>query len=240
MGKASDKAGIQYRMLNASKGPAVWGPRTQIDRSMYFEAIQEIIMNYPNLTVKGVGVDAIVCDDIQIQDPADNTEYRAKKVRAVQDSTGAIYTCGAVVITSGTFLNGKIYMGDEVWEAGRMGEQPANHLSISLQEHGFAMGRLKTGTPARLDSNSIDYTGMDLQEPDTNPEPFSYMNDTVDIPQIACHIAYTNETSHEIIRDNLHRSAMYSEKIEGVGPRYCPSIEDKVVRFADKTATKYS
>ena len=220
MAKVTDKAGIQYRMLNASKGPAVWGPRTQTDRKLYFNAMQDIIFNYENLDVIGCGAEEILFED--------------NRVVGVVDSNGIRYKCGAVVITSGTFLNGKIYMGEEIWDAGRLGESPSKNLSTCLQKFGFKMGRLKTGTPARLDLNSIDYTGMDLQEPDDNPVPFSYMNDTVDIPQIPCHIAYTNEESHKIIRDNLDKSAMYSGNIKGVGPRYCPSIEDKVVRFADK------
>ncbi len=220
MAKVTDCAGIQYRMLNASKGPAVWGPRTQTDRKLYQNAMQEIMFNYENLDIISCGAEEIVFDN--------------NRVVGVIDANGQHYKCGAVVITSGTFLNGKIYMGDEVWDAGRLGEKPSKSLSSCLQQFGFEMGRLKTGTPARLDLNSINYTGMDLQEPDENPVPFSYMNAKVDIPQIPCHIAYTNENSHKIILDNLEKSAMYSGNIEGVGPRYCPSIEDKVVRFADK------
>ncbi|MGB1360910.1 MAG: tRNA uridine-5-carboxymethylaminomethyl(34) synthesis enzyme MnmG [Alphaproteobacteria bacterium] len=220
MGLVTDASGIQYRMLNASKGPAVWGPRTQSDRALYLKAMQDILFNYENLTI---------ADGL-----AEEILFENNAVVGVVDSDKNTYKCGAVVITTGTFLNGKIFMGDEVWEAGRMDEKPAKQLSTCLQQFGFEMGRLKTGTPARLDANSINYDGMDLQEPDDNPVPFSYLNDRVTIEQIPCHIAYTNETSHKIIRDNLDKSAMYSGNIQGVGPRYCPSIEDKVVRFADK------
>jgi len=220
MGIVSDKSGIQYRMLNASKGPAVWGPRTQSDRKLYLKAMQEILFNYENLTI----TDGL----------AEEILFEQNNVVGVVDSNKNKYNCGAVVVTTGTFLNGKIFMGDEVWEAGRMGEPPAKNLSLCLQQFDFKMGRLKTGTPARLDANSVNYDGMDLQQPDENPVPFSYLNDKIDIEQIPCHIAYTNEASHKIIRDNINKSAMYSGNIKGVGPRYCPSIEDKVIRFADK------
>lgn len=220
MGVVTDKAGIQYRMLNASKGPAVWGPRTQADRVLYKQAMQDILFNYPNLTI---------ADGLAAEILFDNN-----KVFGVATADNDSYTCGAVVVTTGTFLNGKIFMGDKSWDAGRMGEAPAKHLSACLQNVGFKMGRLKTGTPARLHGQSINTDGMDIQRPDTTPVSFSYLNDVVNIPQIPCFIAHTNPESHKIIRDNLHLSAMYSGNIKGVGPRYCPSIEDKVVRFADK------
>ena len=220
MGIVTDKAGIQYRMLNASKGPAVWGPRTQADRALYKQAMQDIICNYPNLTI----ADGLASEIL----------FNKTKVVGVKTSDTDVYTCGAVVVTTGTFLNGKIFMGNESWDAGRMGEAPAKHLSSCLQNKGFKMRRLKTGTPARLIQHSINTEGMDIQQPDENPVPFSYLNDTVDMEQIPCFIAYTNGDSHKIIRDNLHLSSMYSGDIKGVGPRYCPSIEDKVVRFADK------
>lgn len=220
MGIVTDKSAIQYRMLNASKGPAVWGPRTQSDRKLYLEAMQNVLFNYENLTI----VDGL----------AEEILFEKNNVVGVVDANKNKYNCGAVVVTTGTFLNGKIFMGDEIWEAGRMGEAPAKNLSLCLQQFDFKMGRLKTGTPARLDANSINYDGMDLQHPDDNPVPFSYLNDKIEIEQIPCHIAYTNETSHKIIRDNINKSAMYSGNIKGVGPRYCPSIEDKVIRFADK------
>ena len=220
MAIATDKSGIQYRMLNASKGPAVWGPRTQSDRKLYRQAMQDIIFNYENLSV--------------VEGLAEEILFDNNTVVGVIDGDKNTYKCGAVVVTTGTFLNGKIFMGDEVWEAGRINEKPAKTLSTCLQQFGFEMGRLKTGTPARLDTNSINYDGMDEQVPDDNPVPFSYLNDKIDIEQIPCAIAYTNEDSHKIIRDNLEKSAMYSGNIKGVGPRYCPSIEDKVVRFADK------
>ena len=220
MGKVSDCSGIQYRMLNASKGPAVWGPRTQTDRALYLQAVQDTMFNYENLDIIEAGAEEIL--------------FKDNRVVGVIGSNDNHYNCGSVVVTAGTFLNGKIYMGEEIWDAGRLGEEPSKNLSTCLQQLGFKMGRLKTGTPARLDANSIDYTGMDIQSPDDNPVPFSYMNDSITIEQIPCYITYTNEESHKIIRDNLEKSAMYSGNIKGVGPRYCPSIEDKVVRFADK------
>ncbi len=221
MGRVTDKAGIQYRMLNASKGPAVWGPRTQADRALYKSAMQDVIFNYPNLTV----ADGLASEILYNSDA---------KVMGIQTQNNDSYRCGAVVVTTGTFLNGKIFMGDESWDAGRMGEAPAKNLSACLQNMGFKMGRLKTGTPARLVEQSLNTNGLDIQRPDPTPVPFSYLTPRITLPQIPCFIAYTNATSHQIIRDNLHRSAMYSGHIKGIGPRYCPSIEDKIVRFADK------
>ena len=220
MGVVTDRAGIQYRMLNASKGPAVWGPRTQADRALYKSAMQEVIFHYPNVTV----ADGLAAEIL----------FDANTVIGVRTEDNDTYTCGAVVVTTGTFLNGKIFMGDESWDAGRIGEAPAKNLSTCLQNIGFQMGRLKTGTPARLIEESINTDGFDVQYPDDTPVPFSYLNTVIDIPQVHCFIAYTNAESHQIIRDNLHLSSMYSGHIKGVGPRYCPSIEDKIVRFADK------
>lgn len=221
MGVVTDRAGIQYRMLNASKGPAVWGPRTQADRTLYRQAMQDIIFEYPNLSIGEGLASEIICDQ--------------GRIVGVRTSNNDTYMCGAVIVTTGTFLNGKIFMGKDSWDAGRMGEAPAKDLSTCLQHMGFSMGRLKTGTPARLDWDTINTDGMDIQHPDSKPVPFSYMNTHIDIPQIPCFIAYTNEKSHNIIRDNLHLSSMYSGDIKSVGPRYCPSIEDKIVRFADKS-----
>jgi tRNA uridine 5-carboxymethylaminomethyl modification enzyme len=221
MGRVIDQAGIQYRMLNASKGPAVRGPRAQADRKLYRLAMQSLLRDYPNLTLIGAGAEDRVID-------------AAGKVAGVVDSGGQTYTCGAAVLTTGTFLRGLIHRGEEKIPAGRVGEAPAVGLALRLEQLGFPLGRLKTGTPARIDGRTIDYSGLDQQLADDPPVPFSFMNSKIDVEQIPCHITYTTEKTHEIIRANLHRAPMYSGQINGTGPRYCPSIEDKVVRFADK------
>jgi tRNA uridine 5-carboxymethylaminomethyl modification enzyme len=221
MGRIIDQAGIQYRMLNASKGPAVRGPRAQADRKLYREAMQALLFNYPNLEIIEGGVDdLIVEDEINIQGVilADGTNLRAK----------------AVVLTTGTFLRGLIHRGQEKTPAGRVGEKPAVKLAERLSALNLPMGRLKTGTPARLDGKTIDWAKCQEQQGDAQPIPFSFMNDTITVPQISCHITHTTAETHKIIQDNIHLSAMYSGQIEGRGPRYCPSIEDKIVRFADK------
>lgn len=222
MGVVTDKAGIQYRILNASKGPAVRGPRTQADRKLYREAMQEILGSYPNLTlVEGAAEDLVLDDKNQIS--------------GVVTASGDTLNCHSVVLTTGTFLRGLIHRGEEKIPAGRVGEAPTIGLAKTLDRLGFPLARLKTGTPARLDGRTIDWDALERQKPDENPVPFSYLNDKITVPQIDCHITYTNEKTHQIIRDNLHRAPMYSGQIDGTGPRYCPSIEDKIVRFADKT-----
>jgi tRNA uridine 5-carboxymethylaminomethyl modification enzyme len=220
MGKVADAAGIQFRMLNASKGPAVRGPRAQADRKLYKRAMQALLLDYPNLTVvEGAAVDLVV------------NNGRAEGV-ILQD--GRQLNCGAVVLTTGTFLRGLIHLGEERTPAGRFGEPPALGLSDTLIKYGLPLGRLKTGTPARLDGRTIDYSSLDVQAGDDPPQPFSYLTDKITTPQTVCHMTYTNAATHEAIRSNLHRAPMYSGQITGTGPRYCPSIEDKVVRFADK------
>ncbi|NCT41753.1 MAG: tRNA uridine-5-carboxymethylaminomethyl(34) synthesis enzyme MnmG [Alphaproteobacteria bacterium] len=227
MGRVIDRAGIQFRMLNASKGPAVRGPRAQADRKLYREAMQEILNDYPNLTlVEGGADDLILNDDTAI------TGLRLEDGREIN--------ARAIVLTTGTFLRGLIHRGEETIPAGRVKEEggveaPAIGLAETLDRLGFPLGRLKTGTPARLDARTIDWDVLESQEADAHPIPFSYLTDKIEVPQISCHITYTNENTHKIIADNIHRSAMYSGKIEGTGPRYCPSIEDKVHRFADKS-----
>ncbi len=222
MGRVIDQAGIQFRMLNASKGPAVRGPRAQADRKLYRQAMQDIIFNYPNLTViEGAAHDVLLND--------------GKLVHAVETEDGRVINCNAVVVTTGTFLRGVIHRGEETFEAGRVGEAPSIGLAKTLETFDLPMGRLKTGTPARLDGRTIDWDACEEQPGDARPIPFSSMTDQIDVPQIPCHITFTNEETHKIIADNIHKSAMYSGKIEGVGPRYCPSIEDKVTRFADKS-----
>lgn len=221
MGRVIDQAGIQFRMLNASKGHAVRGPRSQADRKLYREAMQREILNMENLWVYGAGA-----DDINVKDG---------HVTAVIADDGTCFTCNTVVITTGTFLRGVIHRGLKTEEAGRVGEKPSIKLAERLYDLNLPMGRLKTGTPARLDGKTIDWNVCQAQEADENPVPFSFLTNEITVPQIACHITYTSEETHKIIRDNLDKSAMYSGNIKSTGPRYCPSIEDKVVRFADKT-----
>lgn len=221
MGRVADRSGIQFRMLNRSKGPAVWGPRAQIDRKLYREAMQAEILGHENLVV--------------IEDGVQDLIVSREKVSGVTVQSGADYTAKAVVITTGTFLKGLIHRGKERIPAGRLGEAPAIALADRLYGLGLPMGRLKTGTPARLDGRTIDWASLEMQPADSDPIPFSYLTDQIRVPQIACGITYTNARVHEIISDNIEQSAVYSGAIAGRGPRYCPSIEDKVQRFADKT-----
>jgi len=220
MGKAIDQSGIQFRMLNASKGPAVRGPRAQADRKLYREAIQRLLAAQPNLTLMDGGA-----DDFIIQDG---------RITGVITGRGETLTCGAVVLTTGTFLNGVIHRGPSQTPGGRVGEAPTVRLAESLKALGLNQGRLKTGTPARLDGSTIDWDQCEPQPGDTPPVPFSFMTDVVKVPQIPCYITYTTAETHKIINYNIHLAPMYSGQIESSGPRYCPSIEDKVVRFADK------
>ncbi|OSQ50160.1 tRNA uridine 5-carboxymethylaminomethyl modification protein [Thalassospira alkalitolerans] len=222
MGRAIDRAGIQFRMLNRSKGPAVRGPRAQADRKLYRNAVQGILANQENLTV----IEGAV-HDLKI---ADGTA----RVTGVITEDGREYDAGAVVLTTGTFLRGLIHIGEKTTPAGRIGDAPAMGLSETLEKFGFRLGRLKTGTPARLDGRTIDWASLQEQPGDTPPEPFSFLSSEITVPQIPCHMTWTTEATHEIIRANLHRAPMYSGQINSSGPRYCPSIEDKVVRFAEK------
>lgn len=220
MGKAADAAGIQFRMLNRRKGPAVRGPRTQADRKLYRGAIQALISAQVNLSV--------IEGEIAYIDVEDGI------VRGVGLADGIRIRCGSVVLTTGTFLRGLIHIGDRKFSAGRMNEAAAMSLSASIASIGFALKRLKTGTPPRLDGRTIDWSKVEMQEADADPVPFSLMTDRITVPQIECGITRTEPETHRVIRDNLHRSAMYSGSIEGVGPRYCPSIEDKIVKFGDR------
>ena len=221
MGRAIDQGGIQFRTLNASKGPAVRGPRAQADRKLYREAVQSMIASQSNLTVIGAGVDDIVLD-------------QSGRLSSVILDTGDVLTCGACVITTGTFLRGKIHVGQWTAAAGRVGEAPSVKLAETLDRLAFPLQRLKTGTPARLDTRTIDWAQMEMQPGETPPPPFSFLTDKVTTPQLECGITYTNERTHQIIRDNIDRAPLFSGQIEGLGPRYCPSIEDKVTKFADK------
>ena len=220
MGRVIDRSGIQFRMLNASKGPAVRGPRSQADRKLYRLEMQRILADYPNLThLEGGAEDLVIKDGV---------------VTGVCSLDGHTYTAKSVIITTGTFLRGLIHRGEEKIPAGRVGEKPAVGLALTLEKHGFPLGRLKTGTPARIDGRTINWNGLETQKADDPPIPFSYMTDKIAVPQIDCGITYTTQKTHDIIRANLHRAPMYSGQIAGTGPRYCPSIEDKVVRFAEK------
>jgi tRNA uridine 5-carboxymethylaminomethyl modification enzyme len=220
MGRVADQAGIQFRVLNRRKGPAVRGPRAQADRKLYRQAMQAAITAQPNLDV--------------IEGEVDDIEVRNGAVSGVVLLDGRRLGTKAVVLTTGTFLRGLIHRGEETTPAGRLGERPVLGLSTRLETLGLQLGRLKTGTPARLDATSIDYSGLEEQPGDNPPEAFSALTRAITTPQISCHITRTTAETHRIISDNLHRSAMYSGRIQSRGPRYCPSIEDKVVRFADR------
>jgi len=221
MGQVADAAGIQFRLLNRRKGPAVRGPRTQADRRLYREAMQAAIRAQSGLEVIEGDVANLTLDD-------------ANRVTGIVLGDGRTMTCRAVVLTTGTFLSGLIHIGDQKIPAGRMGEDPSTGLSGTLSRLGLTLGRLKTGTPARLDGRTIDWAGLDRQAPDDVPVPFSYLTTTIANRQIDCGITRTTPETHAIIRDNLGRSALYSGQIAGNGPRYCPSIEDKIVKFGDR------
>lgn len=221
MGRVIDQAGIQFRMLNRRKGPAVRGPRAQADRKLYREAMQRLLAEQENLDIKASEVDDLIF----------NASGALAGVRTI---TGQEYRAAAVVVTTGTFLRGLIHIGEKQIPAGRVGEKAAIGLSYTFKRIGFPLGRLKTGTPPRLDGRTIDWASLEKQPGDTPPVPFSFMTDRIRTPQIDCHITGTTEATHDIIRQNLERSPMYSGQIKSTGPRYCPSIEDKVVRFAER------
>jgi len=221
MGRAIDRAGIQFRMLNRSKGPAVRGPRAQADRKLYRLAMAELLAELDSLTIVEAAVEDLTLDD-------------RGAVAGVVLGDGRVLRTGRVVLTTGTFLRGLIHIGTETIPAGRVGEAPSLGLSTTLERAGFALGRLKTGTPPRLDGRTIDWAALEVQPGDDPPEPFSFLTERITTPQIACHITGTTPESHAVIRDNLHQAPVYSGQIEGTGPRYCPSIEDKVVRFGDR------
>jgi len=220
MGRVADRGGIQFRVLNRRKGPAVRGPRAQADRKRYAEAMQAAIRTIPNLTV--------------IEGEADDLLVREGKAVGISLADGRVIDAGAVVLTTGTFLRGLIHIGEQKIPAGRVGEAPALGLSRTLAVHQFSLGRLKTGTPPRLDGRTIDWSAVEMQPGDEPPEPFSALTDRIENPQIACGITRTTAATHDVIRANVHRSPMYSGQIESRGPRYCPSIEDKIVRFGDR------
>ena len=220
MGEVADKSGIQFRLLNRSRGPAVQGPRTQSDRSLYRKYMQEKLLNYCNLTVFSDSVLSFIFDK--------------KTISGFETKSGKKVNCGKLILTTGTFLNGLIHIGNEKTPAGRFDEKPSIGLSEQLEKYDFKIGRLKTGTPPRLDSRTINYDNLEEQFADDDPYFFSFQTKKNLNKQVSCRMTYTNETVHKIIQKNLKRSAMYSGSIQGVGPRYCPSIEDKIVKFADK------
>ncbi len=220
MGRVADQAGIQFRLLNRSKGPAVRGPRAQADRKLYRQAMQRQIAEQDNLTV--------------IEGAASGLVLTKGRVAGISCEDGRRFSCSAVVLTTGTFLNGLIHIGERRIPAGRHGESPSHGFSEQLSAAGLKLGRLKTGTPARLDGRTIDWGRLEEQKGDEEPVPFSFLTQQITAPQLSCFITHTTGEGHRLIEANIHRSPMYSGQIEGVGPRYCPSIEDKVQRFRDK------
>ncbi len=220
MGEIADKSGIQFRLLNRSRGPAVRGPRTQSDRSLYRKYMQEKLVNYCNLNI--------------FSDPVIKFIFNKNTISGFETKNGKKVTCGKLILTTGTFLNGLIHIGDERTPAGRYDEKPSTGLSEQLQKYEFKIGRLKTGTPPRLDSRTINYKNLEEQFADDDPYFFSFLTKKNINEQVSCRMTYTNHKVHKIIEKNLSKSAMYSGSIKGVGPRYCPSIEDKIVKFSDK------
>ena len=220
MGRVADAAGIQFRLLNRRKGPAVQGPRAQADRKLYRQAMQAALAEIGNLDIL-----AEAAADLELEDG---------RTVAVLTETGRRLPAGAFVLTTGTFLRGKIHLGEKTWDAGRIGEAPSLALADTLRAMNLRMGRLKTGTPPRLDGRTIDWSGLEAQPGDAQPQPFSTLTKKIEQPQVDCHVAWTTPAGHDLIRANLDRAPIYSGQIEGTGPRYCPSIEDKVVRFAER------
>ena len=222
MAKAADLSGIQFRVLNASKGPAVRGPRSQADRFLYRLAVQKLLQEQKNLTLRGVAV-----SDLSVEN---------NQITGVITHSGEEISCQSVILTTGTFLRGVIHVGDRSYSAGRFGESATQGLSKILESFRFSLGRLKTGTPPRLDGKTINWSSLSEQKGDVPPQPFSFLTKKITVPQIPCFITRTVEKSHELIKNNLHRAPIFSGQIESNGPRYCPSIEDKVVRFAERNS----
>jgi tRNA uridine 5-carboxymethylaminomethyl modification enzyme len=220
MGEITDAVGIQFRLLNTSRGPAVWSPRAQCDKKQYRLRMRDILENEPNLRILQAEVAQLI--------------IAAGRVTGIQLRDGRSLQCGAVVITTGTFLNGLAHIGEAKVNCGRSGEAPSNLLGDQLRGLGLAWKRLKTGTPPRLDGRTIDWSRFEPQYGDPEPTPFSFLTEKIDRPQVPCYVAYTSNATHDILRENISRSPMYSGQIEGTGPRYCPSIEDKIVKFPDK------
>ena len=220
MGQVTDEVGIQFRLLNTSRGPAVWSPRAQCDKKLYRVHMRQLLENEPNLDIKQAEAVGLLTE--------------SGRIRGVELRDGRSIAAGAVIITTGTFLNGLVHIGERTYPAGRSGEPASVMLGEVLRNQGFRCCRLKTGTPPRLDGRTIDWDAFEPQPGDAVPTPFSFRTDSIEREQIQCHVAYTNEGTHQVLQDSLRRSPLYSGQIEGVGPRYCPSIEDKIVKFPDR------
>ncbi len=229
MGKCTDASGIQFRMLNASKGPAMHSPRAQADKKLYQFTMKRWVEEQENLTLRQELVEGLLLEDVR-----DSGSEAVKKVVGVVTNGGTVYRAAAVVVTTGTFLKAVMHTGEAKTQGGRAGDAVSMSMSDSLAECGFRLARFKTGTPCRLNGRTIDFTKVERQPGDANPRPFSFATERITVPQVDCHITFTNAAVHDLIRQNLHRAPMYSGQIDSRGPRYCPSIEDKVVRFAEK------
>lgn len=227
MGEITDAVGIQFRLLNTSRGPAVWSPRAQCDKKLYRLKMKEVLEKEPNLQILQAEVSALAFHD-------EASTRQRRRVRGVVLRDGRTLECEAVVVTTGTFLNGLAHVGEQTYSCGRSGEAPSNLLGDQLRSLGLSWKRLKTGTPPRLDARSIDFARFEPQYGDAEPTPFSFLTKSIDREQVPCYITYTTPEAHDAIRENIARSPLYSGQIEGVGPRYCPSIEDKIVKFPDK------
>ncbi|MFI5103704.1 MAG: FAD-dependent oxidoreductase, partial [Terriglobales bacterium] len=229
MAEVTDAVGIQFRLLNTSRGPAVWSPRAQCDKQQYRVKMREVLESQPNLIVKQAEVAELIIEDDTAEGGCATRVAKGIKLR-----DGRTVGAQAVIVTTGTFLNGLIHCGEQTYPAGRSGEAPSQLLGESLKLMGLRGCRLKTGTPPRLDGRSIDWTRFETQPGDADPTPFSFRTRKITQKQVPCHIAFTTAETHRIIRENVHRSPMYSGQIQSIGPRYCPSIEDKIVKFPDK------
>src|SRR6202171_3700602 len=225
MGEITDATGIQFRLLNTSRGPAVWSPRAQCDKKLYRMRMKEVLEREPNLRIKQAEVAELLLE---------SGAGKSKRVSGVKLRDGRTMHTGAVVITTGTFLNGLAHVGDMTYSCGRNGGAPSQLLGDQLRTLGLQWTRLKTGTPPRLDGRTIDWSQFEPQPGDADPTPFSFLTEKIDRPQIACYMGHTTAETRRILQTNIHRSPLYSGKITGVGPRYCPSIEDKIVKFPDK------
>ena len=238
MGEVIDTVGIQFRLLNTSRGPAVWSPRAQADKKLYRARMRQVLESEPNLRIKQAEVVDLVLESGNGSVPAyqdrDAARMPTVRVRGVRLLDGRVVEAGAVIVTTGTFLNGLIHCGENKYPAGRSGEPPSVLLGEVLRRLGFEVGRLKTGTPPRLDARTIDFSRFQVQPGDPVPTPFSFRTRAITQPQTVCWITYTNAETHRLIRENVHRAPLYSGQIKGIGPRYCPSIEDKIVKFPDK------
>jgi tRNA uridine 5-carboxymethylaminomethyl modification enzyme len=234
MGEVIDQTGIQFRLLNTSRGPAVWSPRAQADKKLYRQRMRQVLESEPNLVIKQAEVASLIVEKMADDTPSDSLREPQRAVRGIVLRDGRRVSAQAVIITTGTFLNGLIHVGETTYPAGRSGEPPAQLLGEALKLLDLRWGRLKTGTPPRLDGRTIDYSKFREQPGDPEPTPFSFRTRAINQPQTICWFTYTNQETHRVLRENLHRSPLYSGQIRALGPRYCPSIEDKIVKFPDK------